>query len=73
MSTLMLLGQAGFGGFGIVHWIIMIIIIAAVIAVMYVILNRMGVAIPGWVVQIFWILVAACIGIMAIKFLLSLA
>ncbi len=64
---------AQFAGYTVAHWIIMIIILAAVIAVMYVVLGRMGVAIPAWVIQIFWILVVAVVGIMAIKFLLSLA
>ncbi len=62
-----------FAGYTLVHLIVMVIIIAAVVGVMYVILNKMGVAIPDWIVKIFWILVAAVVGIVAIKFLLSLA
>jgi hypothetical protein len=73
MSTLMLLSQVGFGGFTVAHWAIIIIIIAAVIAVMYVGLNKMGVAIPDWVIKIFWILVVAIVCIIAIKILIGLA
>jgi len=67
----MLLAQIA--GYTLVHWIVIVIIVAAVIGVMYVILGQMGVAIPPWLVKIFWILVAAVVGIVAIKFLLSLA
>ncbi len=63
----------GAAGFSIVHWIIVIIIVAAVIGIMFVVLRQMGVQIPGFIVQIGWILLAAVVGIIAIKFLLSLA
>lgn len=59
-------------GYSIVHWVIMIIVIAAVVAIMHIVLGKMGVAIPDWVVQIFWIIVLAVVGILAIKFIFSL-
>jgi hypothetical protein len=49
------------------------IIIAAIVAVVYVILNRMGIQIPSWVVTLFWIIVAAVVGILVVRFLMSLA
>ncbi len=63
----------GAAGFSIVHWIIVIIVIAAVIGIMFVVLRQMGVDIPPFIVTIFWIVVAAVVGIVAIKFLLSMA
>ncbi len=52
--------------------IIALIIIAACLGILFVVTRAMGVAIPGWVIQIGWILVAAVLGILAIRFLLSL-
>lgn len=52
--------------------VIAIVIIAAVVAVCYVALNQFGIAIPPWVVRIFWILCCAVVAVFAIRFLLSL-
>jgi hypothetical protein len=57
----------------IAHWAIIIILIAAVAGIMFVVLRQMGINIPPFVVMIFWILVAAFVGIVAIKFLLSIS
>jgi hypothetical protein len=53
---------------GLAIWII---IVAAVAAIVWVALRTMGVAIPGWVMQVFWILVVAVVCILAIKFLVG--
>lgn len=55
------------GGFGIVELAILIVIVAAVIALVYVALRQFGIAIPGWVQQIFWIVVVAFCVIAAIR------
>jgi hypothetical protein len=60
------------GGYTIAQSVIGIIAIAAIVAILYVILGKMGVAIPDWVVQIFWILVLAAVGILAVKFVMGL-
>lgn len=52
--------------------VIAFIVIAAVVAIMYVALRQFGIAIPPWVIQIFWIVVVAVVAIVAIKFLLTL-
>ena len=49
-----------------------IIIIAAVLGILFVILKVFNVQIPPWFIQIFWIVVAAFIGIVAIEFIASL-
>lgn len=54
---------------GVAVWII---IVAAVVAIVFVACKAMGVAIPGWVIQVLWILVAAAVCVWAIKFLMSL-
>jgi hypothetical protein len=69
---LSLLAQAGMAG-SIAHWAIIIILIGAVAGIMFVVLRQMGVEIPTFIVTIFWIIVACFVGIVAIKFLLSIA
>lgn len=59
--------------FTLVHYLIILIIVVAVVAVVYVIFKAMGWTIPQWLVQVFMIIAAAAVGIIAIKFLLSLA
>ncbi len=56
---------------GVAGMAIWIILIAAIAAIVFVALRQMGVAIPPWVIQIFWILVVAVVCIAAIKFLMS--
>ncbi len=48
---MMLLAQLG-GEIG--HWAALIIIIAAVIAVVFVVTQQMGVAVPAWVITRHW-------------------
>lgn len=58
---------------GIAGLAITIILIAAVAAIVFVACRAMGVAIPGWVINVFWIVVVAFVCIVAIKFLLGVA
>ena len=51
---------------------IAIVVIAAIIGLVYVALQKFGVAIPEWVKQVFWILVTAVVIIIAIRFVASL-
>lgn len=60
------------GSWGIGEFIILIVVIAAIVAIMYVALARFGIAIPSWVIQIFWIVVVAAVAIFAIRFVLTL-
>lgn len=60
----------GFPG-GIAGLAIWIIIVAAIAAIVFVACKAMGVAIPAWVIQVFWILVIAVVCILAIKFLVG--
>jgi hypothetical protein len=67
-----LLAQAAVGGYSLVQFAVLIIVIAAIVGIVWVILNQMGVAIPGFIVQIAWIILAAFVGILALYFLVSL-
>lgn len=51
--------------------LIAIVVIAACVALMYVALRQFGISIPGWVQQVFWIVVCAFVVIMAIRLVLS--
>ena len=57
---------------GIAGLAIAVIIVAAVVAIVFVACRQMGVEIPGWVVQVFWILVVAVVCIAAIRLLLTI-
>lgn len=49
-----------------------IVVIAAICALVYVALRRFGVVIPAWFVEVFWIVVAAFVVILAIRVVASL-
>lgn len=55
------------GGYSLVQLAIIIVVLAAVIALVFVALRQFGIAIPPWVVQIFWIIVVAFVVILGIK------
>jgi uncharacterized protein (DUF983 family) len=59
-------------GYSLLQVLIAVVIVAGAVAIVYVVLERMGVAIPEWVIRIFWILVVAVVAILALKFLFSL-
>ena len=61
------------GGYSLLQFLVLIIVVAAACAIVFVVLRAMGVAIPPWIVQIGWILLACALGIVALKFLAGLA
>ena len=66
MSTV--LAQVGLGGYSLAQIAIIIVVVAAVIAMVWVALRQFGIAIPQWVIQIFWIILVAFVVILGIKF-----
>lgn len=70
MKTL-LLAQA-VAGYGLIQWLIVAIVVAAIIGVVFVVIRQTGIVIPPFIISIFWILLAAVVGIVAIRFLWSL-
>lgn len=60
------------GGWSFGRIVIAIIIIAAVIAIMYVALNQLGIVIPAFVITLFWIIFVAVLAIGAVKLILSM-
>lgn len=59
--------QGAIGG-----WAIVLLIIAGIVAVALIAMRAIGVQPPSWVVQILWVLLIVCVGVVAIKFLMSL-
>lgn len=51
---------------------IAIVVIAAVIALVFVALRQFGIALPAWFVQVLWIVCAAVVVILAIRFVMTL-
>lgn len=66
------LAAIAFGAFGLVQWIIIAIVIAGIIGVAMVVAKQAGIVIPGFIVTIFWIVLAVFVGVIAIKFLAQL-
>jgi hypothetical protein len=60
------------GGYSIGQIAIAVVIVAAVVALVVIALRQFGIAIPPWVVQVFWVIVVAFIVICAIKLVLSM-
>lgn len=59
-------------GLSIPDLAILIVAIAAIVALVFVALRQFGIAIPGWVVHVFWILVVAFVIIVAIRLVSSM-
>jgi hypothetical protein len=67
LSDIMVVRTWGFG-----ELLIAIVIVAACIGIVIVAVRACGLAIPQWVVQIFWIVLIAVVAIAALRLVLSL-
>lgn len=67
MMTLAQVGQ-----YTLIQWVIIAIVLAGIIGIALVVVRQAGIAIPGWVVQILWIVLAVVVAVVAIKFLAGL-
>jgi hypothetical protein len=56
----------------IAEWAILLIIVCAVVGIAVVVIKQTGVVIPAFVWTILWIVLAAALGIVAIRFLMGL-
>jgi hypothetical protein len=54
------------------YYAVLAIVVAAIVGVVYVVLSRAGVTVPPFVVTIFWIVVAAIVGVFAVKLLIGI-
>lgn len=67
-----MLAQVVFHGMGVGGIAIEFIILVAIVAVVLVICRAMEVPVPGWIITIAWILLAAFVGILAVRLLMSM-
>jgi hypothetical protein len=65
-------GSGQMGTWGVADWAIAIVIIAGIAAAVFLALRQLGVAIPAWVIQLFWILVVVFVVVAAIRLLASM-
>lgn len=72
MENLLLFAQGGLAPAGIVQWVIILIVLAGVIGVAFIVTRQAGITIPPFVIQIFWVLLACIIGVVAIRYLAGL-
>lgn len=63
---------AAFAGWSLVDILIAVVVIAACVALVWVAIRQFGIAIPDWVMQVFWIVVVAVVVIFAIRFITSM-
>lgn len=63
---------AQIGAWGIAQWAIAIIVLAGVVGIVIVVTQQMGVQIPPFIIKVLWILLAVVIGVVAVKFLITM-
>lgn len=63
---------AQLAGYSLLHWIILIMVVAGAVAILYIVLRRLGITIPDWVVSIFWVIVVVIVGVAAVKIIWSM-
>jgi len=67
----LLIAQVGLVG-TIGSWLIIAIVIAGIVGIAIVVARQAGIAIPPWIFTILWIILVVVVGVVAIKFLLSI-
>lgn len=66
----MILAQVA--GYSLVHLLILIIIVGACIGITLVVLRQSGIVVPQFIATIGWIILAAAVGIFAIRLVMSM-
>ncbi len=56
----------------LIHWILVCIVVAGIIGIFLVVVRQAGIEVPGWIIQILWIVLAVVVSVIAIKFLAGL-
>jgi hypothetical protein len=55
--------------YSLVQLIIMAIVIAGIVGIAMIVIRQAGISIPGWIINIFWIVLVVVVAVVAIKFL----
>jgi uncharacterized protein (DUF983 family) len=66
-----IIAQVVGGGYSLVQLIVFVIVLCGVIGIAAVVIRQTGVAIPAWIITVFWICVAVVVGVFAIRFLMG--
>lgn len=69
---LLQLAQLTFPSLSLGQLLIAIVVIAAACAIVFIAVRAMGLEIPGWVVQMFWVIAIAFVAIFALRFVFSM-
>ncbi len=67
----MILAQIA-GGYSLMHLLILIIVVGAAIGITLVVLKQSGIVVPAFIVTIGWIVLAAAVGIFAIRLVMGM-
>lgn len=59
-------------GYSLAHLAVVVIVVAAIVAIVLAVLKSHGIVIPPLVITVAWIILAAVLGVFAIRLLLSL-
>jgi len=59
-------------GYSLIHILIVIIVVAACVGIAMVVLRQAGITVPAFIITIGWIVLAAAVGILAIRFVAGL-
>lgn len=59
-------------GYSISQLLIAVVIVAACVALVTIALRKFGIAIPDWVVQVFWVVIVAFVVIFGIRLVSSM-
>lgn len=63
---------AQIGAYSIGQIAILCVVIAAIVALVFIALRKFGIAIPDWVVQVFWVIVVTFVVVGAIKLVMAM-
>lgn len=59
-------------GYSLVQLVIMFIVLCGVIGILIVVMRQTGVQVPGWVINIAWIVLVCFVAIFAIRLIMSM-
>lgn len=48
-------------------FLIWLLVVVGAVVIVGIILKQLGVVIPQWVINIFWVVLAICVGVLALK------
>lgn len=59
-------------GWSITQWVMAIILVAAAVAILMIALPAMGISVPGWAINMMWVIIIAVCAMAAIRVIASM-